>query len=704
MKNTSSPIFKRSLAVFGLLALFACAIVFKIFQIQILEGDQWREKAKSQSATYKNIEAVRGNIYAEDGSLLATSVPIYEVRMDLKTEALTDEIFDQNIDSLSQSLAELFKDRSAFEWKIRLTEARERGDRYHLIKRKVRYNELKSLREFPIFNRGRYKGGLIYLQQNKREKPFKVLAARTIGYAREGIKPVGLEGAYNEQLSGVSGKRLMQKIAGGVWMPLNDENEIEPIDGADLLTTIDINIQDVAEKALERQLSMHQADHGCVVLMEVATGEVKAIANLSRTKLGEYYEIYNYAVGESTEPGSTFKLASYLAALEDGYIKLSDSIDTEKGRHRFYDTDMYDSHEGGFGKITVKNAFEVSSNIAVAKIITEHYGKQPQKFIDRLYKIGLNKPLGLEIYGEGSPQIKSTSSESWSGISLPWMSHGYEVTMTPLQILTLYNAVANDGVMVKPRFVKEIRRMGKVQKRLEPEVLNKQICSEKTLNELKAMLEGVVENGTARNLKNAHFKIAGKTGTAQIANAKYGYKYKSRVSYQASFAGYFPADDPKYSCIVVVNAPSRNVYYGNLVAGPIFKEIADKVYATSVDIHDEVQNVQLADRPKIPVSKNSHTRDLEYVFNELRIPYEFRSADGTWAQTVTQNEKVEIYRRKVLPGLVPNVLGMNIQDALYILENHGLEVEIKGSGTVKKQSLRAGQNFNKGQHIRIELS
>lgn len=700
----SNPIFKRSMAIFGLLALFACAIVFKIFQIQVLEGTKWKEKAKSQSAAYKNIDAVRGNIYADDGSLLATSVPIYEVRMDLKTEALTDEIFEANVDSLAESLSGLFKDRTPFEWKIRLTEARERGDRYHLIQRKVRYNELKALRQFPIFKRGRYKGGLIYLQQNKREKPFKVLAARTIGYTREGIKPVGLEGAYNKELSGVSGKRLMQKIAGGVWMPLNDENEIEPIDGADLYTTLDINIQDVAEKALERQLSMHQADHGCVVLMEVETGEVKAIANLSRTKRGEYYEIYNYAVGESTEPGSTFKLASYMAAIEDGYIDLTDSIDTERGKFKFYDTYMYDSHEGGFGKISVQRAFEVSSNIAVAKIINENYGKNPQAFIDHLYKIGLNTPLGLEIYGEGSPQIKSTSSKSWSGITLPWMSHGYEVAMTPLQILTLYNAVGNNGRMVKPRFVREVGRMGKVQKEFEPSVLNEKICSDRTLTKLKAMLEGVVENGTARNLKNAHFKIAGKTGTAQIANDKYGYKYKSKVSYQASFVGYFPAEKPKYSCIVVVNAPSRNVYYGNLVAGPIFKEIADKVYATSIDIHDEIQSVDIAGRIKIPVSKNSYTKDLETVFNSLNIPYVLRSADGTWARTITQAEEVEVYRQKVLPGMVPNVQGMNIQDALFILENHGLQVEIQGSGMVKKQSLKAGQKFNQGQHIRIELS
>ncbi len=695
---------KRLYLVFLGLFLFASAIVFKIGQIQFAERDLWLSKAKSQSAAYKNIKAVRGNIYASDGSLLATSIPIYEVRCDLNTEALTDEIFDENIDSLSVCLSELFNDRSPLDWKLKLIEARNNGERYHLIKRKVRYDKLKKLRTFPIFNKGRYKGGLIYLQQNKREKPFQVLAARTIGYSREGIKPVGLEGAYDSELSGVSGKRLMQKIAGGVWMPINDENEIEPQDGADLYTTIDINIQDVAEKALLKQLEKHKADHGCVVLMEVSTGEVRAIANLSKTKSGGYYELYNYAVGESTEPGSTFKLASYMAALEDGHIDITDSVDTEKGKHTFYDTDMYDSHEGGYGTITYKRAFEVSSNIGVAKMVSEHYGKNPQAFIDRLYKFGIQNPLGLEIFGEGKPNIKSASDKSWSGISLPWISHGYELTMTPLQILTLYNGVANDGVMVKPQFVREIKKMGSTVKEFEPQVLNKKLCADRTLKKLKSMLEGVVENGTAKNLRNSHFKIAGKTGTAQIANEKYGYKYKSKVSYQASFVGYFPADNPKYSCIVVVNAPSRNVYYGNLVAGPIFKEIADKVYATSIEIHDEVQKQDVAERPFIPVSKNSYRRDLELAYNTLGINYEFRSADITWAHVLTQGNKAELYKRRVITNLVPDVVGMNIQDALFILENQGMAVTFNGAGTVKRQSLRAGDKFTKGQKIALELS
>ncbi|MDC1204202.1 penicillin-binding protein 2, partial [Salibacteraceae bacterium] len=539
-----------------LLILFGIGIIFKIGQVQFIEGDHWQELAKSYSTKHRKIDAIRGNIYASDGSLIATSVPKYEVRFDLNAEAITNDLFAKNIDTLCLELSKLLPEKSKNQWKAELTQARKNGARYHLIRRKLSYTQIKKMRQFPLFNRGKYKGGFISIQQNKREKPFQVLASRTIGYSRDNSKPVGLEGAYNKVLSGTQGLQLMQKIAGGIWMPIEDENEIEPEDGADVVTTIDINIQDVAENALLEQLIKQDADHGCVVLMEVATGEVKAIANLNKTKSGKYWETYNYAVGESTEPGSTFKLASLIAALEDGYIDLTDSVETGKGVFKFYDRKMYDSRVGGYGKITIKRAFEVSSNIAVARTISENYRSNPQKFIDRLYKMNLHQKLGIEIYGEGEPRIKSANDPTWSGISLPWISHGYEVSLTPLQILTFYNAVANDGKMVKPRFVKEIRKIGVPIKTFGPEVINPAICSKATIEKAKAMLEGVVQQGTATNLKNANFKIAGKTGTAQIYNAKTGYKTDKQVSYQASFVGYFPANNPMYSCIVVVNAPS----------------------------------------------------------------------------------------------------------------------------------------------------
>jgi cell division protein FtsI (penicillin-binding protein 3) len=466
-----------------------------------------------------------------------------------------------------------------------------------------------------------------------------------------------------------------------------------------------MNIQDVAENALLEQLQKQEADHGCVVLMEVKTGEIKAIANLTRGKSGKYWERYNYAVGESTEPGSTFKLASLIAAMEDGYIDLDDSIETGKGVFKFYDQKMYDSHKGGFGTITVQQVFEKSSNIGVARIINENYSKNPQKFIDRLYKMNLNQKLGLEIYGEGEPNIKSANDPTWSGISLPWISHGYEVALTPLQILTFYNAVANDGVMVKPRFVREIRKMGRTVKSLEPEIINPAICSKETIKKAKTMLEGVVENGTAVNLKNSNYKIAGKTGTAQIYNAKYGYKYDSKVSYQASFVGYFPADAPKYCCIVVVNAPSKNVYYGNLVAGPIFKDIADKVYATSINIHRELQHSdQMAERTPIPVSKNGKYQALKTIYDELNIKHQWKSSPGAWVATRTGTEKVDVFKRNFQNGLVPNVVGMDIQDAIYIIENMGLQVEFEGKGVIKEQFPKPGERVTVAEVIKLKLA
>lgn len=704
MKNLKKDILKRVYLVYAFVGVFAIVILAQTFNVQYVEGAEWKQKAENLTTAYRKIDAVRGNIYAVDGSLLATSVPIYEVRFDSKTEALTDDIFYNEVDELSGQLSKLFRDKSQSQYKKELVSARKKGVRYQLIKRNVKYTELQQLKTFAIFNRGQYKGGLIYTQQNKRVRPFNKLAARTIGYEREGIKPVGLEGAYTHYLQGVNGKRLMKKIAGGVWMPITDENEIEPLDGSDIYTTIDVNLQDVAENALENQLTLHEADHGSVILMEVSTGSIKAIANLQRRKDGSYDESYNFAIGESTEPGSVFKLASLMAAFEDGYLTLEDMVDTENGTTKFYDRTMNDSHEGGYGVISVQKSFEVSSNVAISKLIVKNYGSKPQAFVDRIYKMNLGKKLGLEIAGEGQPLIKNADDRSWSGISLPWMSIGYEMHLTPLQILTFYNAVANDGKMVKPKFVSHINQRGQVVKEVKTEVINNSICSKKTIEMAKKMLEGVVENGTAKNLRNANFKIAGKTGTAQIANKSGGYKSEAKISHQASFVGYFPADAPKYSCIVVVAAPSRNVYYGNLVAGPIFKEVADKIYSTSFDIHKPLESRDAMAVSKIPYSKDGSLKDLVKVYAELDVKTRRRGKVGEWASVSTSEKQVEIQSKKVNSTLVSNVVGMGIKDALFILENQGLEVKFKGNGVVKTQSILPGSKIINGSTIILELS
>lgn len=689
--------------MFVLVALGMVAVLARVLQIQLIEGEEWRQKSENLTIDYRTIDAVRGNIYAVDGSLLATSVPKYEVRFDPNADAITDAVFEDNIDSLSWKLADLFKDRSAASYKSELVNARQKGKRYYLIRRNVKFTDLKAMREFPIFNKGRYKGGFIYVQQNKRQKPFRILAERTIGYDRENGARVGLEAAYRKELRGVSGKRLEKKIAGGTWMPISDSDDIEPQDGYDLVTTIDINIQDVAEAALLRQLEAHQAAYGCVVLMEVRTGEIRAIANLSKGSDGAYRERYNYAIGAATEPGSTIKLASWMALLEDGYVDLDDKIQTGNGKHVFYKTTMYDSHEGGYGEITVKEAFAKSSNIAIAKTVEKYYKEDPQKFINHLYQMRLNKKLGVEISGEGTPYIKSANDSTWSGLSLPWISHGYELELTPLQLLTFYNAVANDGRMMKPMFAKAITNYGDEVKTFHPIILKESVASKETIAKAKEMLEEVVRDGTAKNLKNASFSIAGKTGTAQISKGSSG--YKGRKSYQASFCGYFPADKPLYSCIVVVNAPSKNVYYGNLVAGPIFKEIANKVYSTSLDAQEELvaQNVE-TQRPRIPISKNGNYDDLSDVYRELEVPYT-EMENAQWVAVSTGKDSVAVKTKRYEGQMVPNVVGMDVEDAIYLLENKGIKVEIEGRGVVKAQSVAPGFVITqRGMKIKLSLA
>ncbi len=694
---------------FGVL-IFAGFIVAKQAKIAGFEQQKWKSKADSLTVYYKTIDAVRGNILAYDGSLLATSVPFYEVGMDVNTEPLTDVKFEESVDSLSLCLARLFNDRSKAEYKKLLVGARRDGDRYIVLKRNVSYDELQQLRKFPLFRLGRYKGGFIFSQTDKRERPFKNLAARTIGYNNENSQPIGLEAAFDTDLKGISGKRLVQKISVGVDMPINEENEEEPQNGCDVVSTIDVNIQDVAESALMKQLVLHGAHHGCAILMEVQTGEVRAIANLTRGsgKDTSYNEDFNYAIGAATEPGSTFKLASLVAAMEDGYVKPSDMFNVENGETSYYGLTMKDSHRPPRSRMTAQEIFELSSNVGVSKIITNYYSKDPQKFVDRLTKMGFGFPLKVSIPGEAAPKLKKTSGRDWYGTTLPWMSIGYELTLSPLQTLTFYNAVANDGRMMRPLFAREIRKNGKTVKTLEPEVLNPAICSPSTVAKAKQLLEGVVEHGTGRALHNDIFRIAGKTGTAQIAKGgSYGQK-NNNVSYQASFVGYFPADHPRYSCIVVVSAPTGGEYYGAQVAGPVFKEITDKVYATSIDMHEDLKVLPQFTSRKTPEVKKSEGQDLKTVFAGLKFDSYSIGSGSDWLD-VGEKDSVMVFtnakvKENLRSGIMPDVTGMGMRDALYLLENAGLRVKISGSGTIRKQSKEPGMKFIKGELITIELS
>lgn len=687
-------------ASFILMCLMALLILGQIIKIQIFEGDMWKQRADSLTLSMVNISASRGNIFSSDGRLMSTSIPIYDIRMDTRAGGLTHEIFNSGVDSLSLCLSQLFKDRNPAEYRQAIRQARSRGERYFLVHRNVNYTDLQKLKTFPLFKMGRYKGGLRIDQREIRELPFRMLAARTIGSMRD-VKPVGIEASFNDDLKGVGGKRLMQKISGNIWMPVSDKDVVEPKDGNDIVTTIDINIQDVAENSLEEHLRKHNADHGCAILMEVATGEVKAIANLSRTKDGNYIEDFNYAIREASETGSTMKLASLLAAMDDNLIEPNDTVFVGNGEHNYFGQLMKDSHAPKSSRLSIQQAFETSSNVGVSMVIWSAYAKKPQKFIDKIKSFGLGSALGLEIEGEGDPMIKNTTDKSWSAVSLPWISIGYESKLTPLQVLTFYNSVANNGRVVKPRFVKEIRNHGRLITEFPTIIMRDSIASQDALLKARKMMEGVVQNGTASCLKSSAYKIAGKTGTAQIANSKYGYQKEHRA-YLASFVGYFPADAPKYSCMVVVNSPSNDVYFGGAVAAPIFKEIADKVYSNRLELHGVPQSTD-STKVNLPIAKAGQQKELRKILASLDVPVHSGDDEARNVGVGYESDQIILKERKSGVGTVPDVTGMGIKDALYTLENCGLRVGFTGRGVVVKQSLSPGTKIIRGQTINIDL-
>lgn len=677
----------------------------KTAYIQVVEGKHWRAVADSLYIDYRPVIADRGNIFAEDGSFLATSLPTFKVSMDCKSTAMSDELFNQYVDTLAHCLSTL-KDSpyTAGGYRRMLVEARKAGKRYVLIKDKVEYPELLRIQGFPLFKFGRYKGGLIVERQSERRRPFQILAHRTIGYVRENVKPVGLEGAFNDQLAGEQGQRLMQRLPGGTWIPVNDLTEIEPENGKDIVTTLDINIQDVTENALYKAILRHNAEHGSAIVMEVATGKIKAIANIGKTEDGELWETYNYAIGESTEPGSTFKLAAIMALLEDGYVEPEDSIDINYGKMEFAGEEMVDASYHRLKSATVQHAFEISSNVGIANMVYRYYTRsdKEEQFIKRLKEFNLDQPIGIEIEGEGDPYIKEVGKDNWSMITLPWMATGYELKMTPLQILAFYNAVANDGKYMKPYLVNEIQEYGKTIEKFEPKVVKKTIASSNTIRKAQRMLTGVVERGTAKKIKADNYRMAGKTGTA-IINYRKNLPAKFR-KYQASFAGYFPAENPKYSCIVVINHPKQNGIYGGEVAAPVFREIADRCFVTHIDLQSPINaeaKPQLV-AAKLPRIYSGYTDDLEESLLRLDLPVRSRTRADWASPRMIYGDSLELNRRQVNRGKVPDVRGMGLRDAMYLLGNEGLQVKAKGIGRVTTQSIKPGTT-TRGQTVFLDL-
>jgi len=658
MATTDKNILNKAYLVSAVFAVIALLIIVQIVNIQFVEGDDYRARAEQRIFRNDTIPSVRGNLYDANGQLLATSISKYDIRFDALSSSKED--FNDNVAPLAEALASKFGKPKSFYLK-KLQKARSNRNRYMLIAKNLNYGDYKEIRDFPLFEKGPYRGGLIIEKRVVREHPLGKMAERIVGYDRNGSAPVGLEGAFAPYLRGSDGVRLEQKISKKQWKPISSSAEVDPKDGFDVYTTIDVNMQDVAHHALLEQLEYFEADHGTAVVMEVATGEIKALSNLGRGSSGKYFEKRNYAVWESHEPGSTFKLMSVVAALEDKVVDTSTVFDTKNGKISYYGRNVRDSKYGGYGKISVAKAFEVSSNTALVQMIHDNYKSHPKDYVDRLYSMNLNSKLELPIKGEGVPMIPHPDDASWSGLSLPWMGFGYGVQLTPLQTLTFYNAVANNGVMVKPRLIREVKSKNNVIEKFDREIINPAICSQNTIDKVKVMMENVVKRGTADNLYSDSFSMAGKTGTCQTEY------WKSSGNYIASFAGYFPADEPKYSCIVVIHKPSVSKgYYGNIVAGPVFKKIAQKIYA----------NNPLIDEVKLPES----------------VPTTIEKSSKTYYTTAQSTS-----------NKLPDLTGMEAMDAMAIVENLGATVTVKGKGKVKNQSLKPGTRIAASDKVTLTL-
>ncbi|MFZ9660674.1 MAG: penicillin-binding protein [Chitinophagaceae bacterium] len=696
------------LVYLGIVA-FALFIIGKAIFIQRAEGKYWISLSDSLHLEYRELDAERGTIFSEDGSMLSTSIPYFDVRIDFGADGLREKEgknFYSNVDSLSIKLYQLFGESSALAYKQSLIAAYKRKERYHLLRKNISFREYQQMIDWKFLKSGRNKSGFIFEEKEKRMTPFGLLANRTIGLSRQYLNAkgemvtsnVGLEKTYDQLLRGENGKRLVRRISGGAYVPI-EGTEIEPENGHDVITTIDVNIQDITENALMKMMVDNECEHGTCIVMEVKTGKIKAIANLGKQKDGTYFEDFNYAITKS-EPGSTFKLMTMMALFEDHYLGLNNTVDLEGGIWKTAGRVVRDSEQHGKKNVSVKQAFSLSSNVGMAKLATAYYANQPRKFLNHIYRLGLDSTTGIGIVGETKPLILNPSSKYWSATTLPWMSFGYNLSLTPLHTLMLYNAIANEGVMMKPYLVSSIMKDGKMVQEFQPVVKRSKICSDETLKMLKECLEDVVLNGTGKTLQTSVYTIAGKTGTALVADGSNGY---SDHIYQSSFAGYFPAENPRYSCIVVIkNKPSAKKFYGAAVAGPVFREVADKLYAFAANEKDHYAEFKTKD--------STHSlwagwrKDFENIFNELKIKVVDSTTNGQWISVNKEYGSATAKKMLAVKGAIPNLKGMGLKDAIHMLENMDLKVVAKGFGKINQQSLAPGTNYNKGQTIYIELN
>ena len=691
------------------IVLLGAVVLGRAFYIQRFEGTFWKSMGDSLHQKFMPLDAERGTIYSEDGNMLSTSVPIFDVYVDFGADGLREkdgQRFKNNIDSLSFNMAKLFKDKTAADYKKEMQLAYKNNDRYYPLKKKISFVEYAQLRDFPLVRQGRNKSGFIIDLRDKRINPYVLLANRTIGLSRDNAKKnVGIEQSYDSLLRGTTGQRLMRYVA-GAYMPVEGV-EVEPENGKDIVTTLDTYMQDVAENALMKMLVGNNSLHGTAIVMETATGKIKAIANLGKQPNGTYIEDLNYGIGKATEPGSIFKLATLISLIEDKYVDKNSIVDCEGGSKYFYGLKIKDSHLGA-GAVTVKDAFAHSSNVAFAKLADQYYHTQPSKFIDHLHTFRLDTLTGIDITASsGRPTIKKPTNRSWANTTIPYMAHGYEELVTPLHMLMLYNAVANNGKMMKPYLVKAVREYGIDIKTIQPQVLVEKICSDETLAQVRECLGAVVDSlhGTGHKiLFDSTYAIAGKTGTAVTALDNKGYNKGNKI-YQASFIGYFPANQPKYTMAVVIqNSNESKLIYGADVSGTVFKEISDKIYGRYLS-NKKYTAPSVSDT--LLYNYYGMRNELNSIFGTLKIPFTDSANGGYWRAMSLKNNMAMLQFPADAAGATmaaPNVTGMGLKDAVYLAENKGLKVVATGRGRVISQSILPGTTFKKGQTITLFLN
>jgi cell division protein FtsI (penicillin-binding protein 3) len=697
------------------MVILGAVVLGRAFYIQRFEGKFWQSMGDSLHQKFMPLEAERGTIYSEDGNMLSTSVPIFDIYVDFAADGLREkngQRFKNNVDSLSIYLSNLFKDKTAAEYKKQMQLAYKNNDRYYPLKKKISFTEYAALRNFPLVRQGRNKSGFIVDIRDKRINPYVLLANRTIGLSRDNAKKnVGIEQSYDSLLKGTTGQRLMRYVA-GAYMPVEGV-EVEPENGKDIITTLDTYMQDVAEAALMKMMVGNNSLHGTAIIMETSTGKIKAIANLGKQRnkydsTVSYAEDLNYGIGKATEPGSIFKLATLIALMEDKYVDKNSIVDCEGGAKYFYGLRIKDSHLGA-GELTVKDAFSRSSNVAFAKLADQYYHNQPSRFVEHLHRFRLDTLTGIDITAtSGRPTIKKpTNKRSWFNTTIPYMAHGYEELVTPLHMLMLYNAVANNGKMMKPYLVNAVREFGIDVKTIQPQVLVEKICSDDVLAQVKECLGAVVDSvhGTGhRVLFDSAYSIAGKTGTAVTALDNKGYNKGNKI-YQASFIGFFPANDPKYTMAVVIqNSNESKLIYGADVSGTVFKDISDKIYARYLS-NKKYTVAGISDT--LMYNYYGLKNELKAIFSTLKMPFTDSANGGYWRAMSLKNNTATLQSPADLStgtSVTPNVTGMGLKDAVYMAENKGLKVTITGRGRVISQSLTPGTTFTKGQNITLFLN